>query len=129
MIPGRWEKVAALEAETVIIVNLKSGDRLEGQFGGLSPSELSLITGSAQAAIPRANIERITTREADRLHNGGLIGAGIGGGIADAIGPLSNDWHPGSRALMALMGAGIGAAIGVGIDALKKTEVVLYQAP
>ena len=32
VIPGRWEKVEALEAETVIIVNLKSWDRLEGQF-------------------------------------------------------------------------------------------------
>ena len=113
VIPGRWEKIEALGVGPPIIVDLKSGDRLEGKFAALSPSELSLRNGSAQAAIPRADIRRITTREPDPLTNGILIGAGIGGGIAGAIGPLSNDWHPGSRVLMALMGAGIGAAIGV----------------
>ena len=129
VIPGRWEKIEALGVGPPIIVDLKSGDRLEGKFAALFPSELSLRNGSAQAAIPRADIRRITTREPDPLTNGILIGAGIGGGIAGAIGPLSNDWHPGSRVLMALMGAGIGAAIGVGGDALKNTDVVLYQAP
>ena len=44
--------------EPPTIVNLKSGDRFEGQFGGLSTSELSLRTGSAQAAIPRVEISK-----------------------------------------------------------------------
>ena len=50
VIPGRWDKLVALAIETLITVDLKSGDRIEGNFEGLSPSELSLRTGSAQAA-------------------------------------------------------------------------------
>ena len=62
VIPGRWEKVADLSFETPITVDLKNRDRIEGKFEGLSPSELSLRTHSAQATIPRSEIQRITTR-------------------------------------------------------------------
>ena len=37
VIPGRWEKVQALPLGPRITVELKSGDRLEGQLEGLSP--------------------------------------------------------------------------------------------
>ena len=53
IIPGRWEKVEALELGSPITVELKNGDRLGGHFEGLSPSKLLLRTNSAQAAIPR----------------------------------------------------------------------------
>ena len=52
MIPGRWEKVEALTLGPQITVELKNGARLEGQFEELSPSELLLRTGSAQAGDP-----------------------------------------------------------------------------
>ena len=135
MIPGRWEKVAALKLGPRITVELKSGDRLEGQFEELSPSGLLLRTGSAQAAIPRADIARITTREADRLRNGVLLGAAIGGAAIGggvmaehAIGPAS-DLNIFGVAMFALAGTALGAAIGLGIDSIAKKEVVLYQAP
>ena len=74
-VPGRWEKVEALKLGSRITLELKNGDRIEGQFGGLSSSELSLIIGSAQAVIPRSDIRGITPREPDPLANGILIGA------------------------------------------------------
>ena len=77
VIPGRWEKALDLAAGQPIHVNLKNGDWIEGKFEGLSSSGLSLRTNSARAVIPRADIERITTREADSRRNGTLIGAGI----------------------------------------------------
>ena len=59
VIPGRWE-VEALKSGPRITVELKNGDRIKGRFEGLSPSELSLRTGSAQALIPKAEIRQIT---------------------------------------------------------------------
>ena len=61
-VPGLWEKIAALAVKTPITVELKNGDWIEGKFEELSPSELSLRTDSAQVAIPRSDIQRITTR-------------------------------------------------------------------
>ena len=132
VIPGRWEKIEALMGEPPIIVNLKSGDRLEGQFGGLSASGIFLRTRSAQAAIPRVEIQQITTRQHDRRWNTTLIGAGIGagiGGIVIARRPPASD----PIALVATgavaIGAGIGALVAYTADALIMEEVVLYQAP
>ena len=133
VIPGRWEKVEALGVGPRITVELKNGDRIEGQFGGLSPSELSLFTGSAQAAIPRADIERITTRETDPLTNGPLIGAGIGAGIglghAMAVTGVRGEEFVPVATVLSLIWTGIGALAGWGVDAIIWKEIVLYQAP
>ena len=130
-IPGRWEKIAALAVGTPIAVALKNRDRIEGKFEEFSPSELSLRTGSAQAAIPRSDIRRITTRESDSLANGTLIGAGVGTAIMVWMVThyLQPDLETSWAVWLMASGVGGGALIGAGIDALKKTEVVLYQAP
>ena len=129
VIPGRWEKVATLAAGPRITVELKSGDRLEGQLEGLSPSELSLRTGSAQARIPRSDIKRIAIR-GDGLLNGVLLGAAIGGGAMAGIAvPPEHDFSAGGIMVLTLAGIVGGALIGVGLDALTKTEVVRYQVP
>ncbi len=133
-IPGRWEKVEALKLGSPITVELKNGDRLGGQFEGLSPSELLLRTNSAQAAIPRSDIQRITTRQHDSVKNGTLIGAGVGAVIGLGVVVARSGFGGGDRAWLAyalglsLFGAGVGALGGLGVDAGSWKNVVLYQA-
>ena len=67
VIPERWEKVGVLSVETPITVDLKNGDRIQGKFEGFSPSEPFLRTPSAQAAIPRSEIQKITKRDGFRM--------------------------------------------------------------
>ena len=135
VIPGRWEKVEALKLGSQITMDLKSGDRIEGNFEGLSPSELSLRTGSAQAAIPRSEIQKITARQHDRRWNTTLIGAGIGAGIGfGTVVARAGGWEKGEEFAaygwgLSLLGAGIGALVAYTGDALIMEEVVLYQAP
>ena len=128
VIPGRWEKAAALSVEMPITVDLKNRDRIQGQFEGLSPSELSLRTHSARAAIPRSEIRRITTRDSDSLANGILIGAGAGIMIPFAANPDA-DFSAFGVALLVGIAASVGTWVGLGIDAITKEEIVLYQAP
>ena len=133
VIPGRWEKVAALAVETSITVELKNGDRIEGQFEELSPSELLLRTGSAQALIPRSDCRRITTRQHNGRRNSTLIGTGIGAGIGLGMVVAAGGWGGEDFGTYAwgysLLGAGIGALVFYTADALIMEEVVLYQAP
>ena len=132
VIPGRWEKVIGLAAETLIAVDLKNRDRIQGKFKRLSPFELSLRTSSARAVIPRADIERITTREADSRRNGTLIGAGVGAGIiviwAATLPPASDPLFP-IALIYTAIAAGAGAGIGLAVDASIEKEDVYYQAP
>ena len=41
---GRWEKVAVLEMASPITVELQKGDRINGQFRGLSPSAMAVLS-------------------------------------------------------------------------------------
>ena len=88
VIPGRWEKVVALETASPITVNLKNGDRIKGQFRGLSPSDLELLSPAGWAAIPKADLLAMATREQGGVdigaRKGAISGAAAGAGIGNA---------------------------------------------
>ena len=88
VIPGRWEKVSALELGTPITVKLKNGDQAEGNFEGLSASDVDVETQSARAVIPKADIQTIATQKkggtANGARKGAIIGAAAGAGVGAA---------------------------------------------
>ena len=67
VIPGRWEKVSALEMASPIVVELNAGDQIKGQFRGLSASDLDLLSPSGWAVIPKSDIRTITSPSKDGL--------------------------------------------------------------
>ena len=139
MVPGRWEKVSALEMASPIKVELKNGDRIKGQFRGLSPSHLELLNPAGRAMIPRTDIQTITFPWKDGLGDGAWKGAVTGTaicgglvliGIANIRGEESNAKRAFHAVAFSALGAGIGAGIGVAADAATKPDdIVLYKAP
>ena len=138
VIPGRWEKVSALEIAARITVELKSGDRIQGQFRGLSSSDLELLSSAGWAVIPKSDIQMITASSRDGLGDGAKRGAMIGAGIivgAVGIAAMAQNKGDGASAagVMLILGgvaAGIGAGLGMMADAAMKTEdIVVYKAP
>jgi hypothetical protein len=142
VIPGRWEKVAALAQGTDIQVRRKAGDLLEGSFRGVDSEYLLLLDASGSAMrVPRESVQSIVARAvvSDRLRNGAWIGAGVGSlagflsmlGYAKAVtasGPLFGEEATGYYLAASLVGAGIGAAAGAAADAAVKGQAVLYRA-
>ncbi len=139
VIPGRWEKVSALEMASPITMELKNGDRIKGQFRRLSPSDLELLNPSGRAVIPRTDIQTITLPSKDGLGDGAWKGAAVGAGVVGGLALIGIAIGEGEEtnteiafqalALGALL-AGIGAGIGVAADAATKPEdIVLYIAP
>ncbi len=69
-------------------------------------------------------------RRNDSLGNGALIGLGVGGGLTLGLCLANSDSNDaGWCAAAAAIYAGIGAAIGVGIDAIPGKKIVAYSAP
>lgn len=64
VIPGRWEKVAVLEMASPITVELKNGDRIVGQFRGLSSSDLELLSSHPESRVLG---DRVGGRRAEKL--------------------------------------------------------------
>jgi len=140
---GRWEKVESLQPGTRILVKLQPGDHLEGEFRGSSPVGIILSESSGQErTIPKSMIQKVETaaRNSDRLRNGTLIGlaAGAALGIASMAvfadvktsGPVywGDDEGYSWLILAGLVGGGLGAAAGAGIDAANRGREILYQA-
>ena len=135
VIPGRWEKVSALQVASPITVELKDGDRIKGHYEDLSATDVMLVTHFSRAVIPKEDIETITTQPEDGLANGTLIGGAVGAGIMGiwttaAYAKSYSGVNPLGVLMVAGIGFGIGAGLGAAGDAMKKpVPIVLYEAP
>jgi hypothetical protein len=141
IIPGRWEKVAALPPGTGVTVWLQAGDRWEGSFRSLGNDDLVVSDpGGAERRVPKTAVLRIESAGTvrDRLGNGALIGAGIGcaAGVVSflsfarsktASGPFFYGETRGVTVAAALVGGGLGALAGAAVDASIKGHEVLYR--
>jgi hypothetical protein len=112
--------------EEVIVTHAGSGQELRGRLVELSSTSLALLVDGRRVEVPIDDVLRIDSRK-DSLKNGALIGLGIFGGLA-ALGCAEVD-SAGWCAYGIAVNAGLGAAIGAGIDALHKGRSPIYIKP
>ena len=144
VIPGRWEKVSALELGTPITVELKNGDQVEGTFEVLSASEVEVGTHFARAVIPKADIQTIATQKkggaTSGARKGAIIGAAAGAGLGVTGMMVTHANRDGNEDLgeaqrlfilfIPVVATGIGTALGIVTGAVTKSDaIVLYKAP
>lgn len=143
VVPGRWEKVDALDEGTPMLVLLHSGERLRVTLVRSDADSLMLLTEDGiPLLLPKPQVKRITGVEAirDRLHDGTLIGlaAGFAAGFVGlaaynahvtAGGPIWDGEALGYYAGAGLLGAGIGALAGAVIDASARSPEEYYRSP
>ncbi len=129
VVPGRWEKVQAEKPGTEMIITLTAGDQIRGAYQEVTPEGLLVTVDGSRRELPKSGITKVTTaeRRTGPLWNGPLIGAAAGGLIAAIFGAV--DDVKGDNAWIAIpIVAGIGAAIGLGVDAAVQSRITLYKA-
>ncbi len=127
---GRWEKVHRERQGTGLIVTLHGGERIECFLKSLSGQTMTVITTETkEREIPKVAVQKIVTMEkrSGPLWNGALIGAAIPAAI---IGIPTASYHGDKSGMGAIivLAAGVGALIGVGIDAACRGQITLYRA-
>jgi uncharacterized membrane protein YedE/YeeE len=102
----------------------------EGQIAGLSSALLRLRVNSSIRELSESDVKSIHQRRNDSLKNGALIGTGVGLGIGvfGAVGCALSEGYcsVGDGVAIVAINTGVGAAIGVGIDALFKSKETIY---
>jgi len=79
VVPGRWEKVDALQQGEPITVTLKAGDLINATFVHLSPEILTISTCTdSHTKVPRHEVSRVEVKVDDGVKKGVLLGAAIG---------------------------------------------------
>ena len=112
----------------------RAGMRISGKVRSLSDASLEMDFGRERRAFVEADVTTIRQRRGDSLANGALWGLGVGAavGTAGAIMVGLDCYGSGNCAAVAAGAIGayaaIGAAIGVGIDALIESPKVIYQS-
>ncbi len=140
VVPGRWEKVEAQKQGTELTLILHSGEQIYGLLEEVTTDTVVVFEeGGGQRSITKLSIHRVDTTQIDSTRNGTWIGLAIGG----AAGSITGAWfisgfsdfptaseYLGAALICGAIGAGIGAAIGYGIDkaADNKRPEVLYVA-
>ena len=129
---GRWNKVEREQPGTGIVVSLHGGEVIECFYKSLSADTLTVLTDNVNVRdLPKSSVAKIVTREkrSGPLWNGAVIGAAIPATLG-IIGCSSyNGRDKGACFAVTAIWSGIGAGIGVGIDALVKGRITLYEAP
>jgi hypothetical protein len=105
-------------------VTPSSGKPFSGRIVGLSASELTLRVGDELRRLKEADVSAIRHRRQDSLRNGALWGLGAG---ATAGMVACGRCHIGPGLAVAALYGGLGAGIGVGIDALIEGKVTVFE--
>ena len=121
------------DGQTILIVD-DQGLELRGRIVGLTADALMLRVGHDRTDVPYERIVRID-RPHDGKLDGTLIGLGVGAGLGLIAAAATDDsnWGSPSRGHVALVGSlmfgGIGAAVGLGLDAAIRRETNIYRRP
>lgn len=111
-----------------------NGVEAEGRIGTLSRDALILATDAGLRKLLEADVARISQRRGDSLKNGAIIGA-VGGAaygltmLALSMSIDDGDVIPATVVTGMVLFTGIGAAVGVGIDAMIAPRQVIYERP
>ena len=111
-----------------------TGREAEGRIGKLSRETLTLVTEAGPRQFGEVEVATVRQRRGDSLKNGAIIGAVAATGYFLTMAALLGDSDGGDVIIGTAVAGGVlfvgmGAAAGVGIDALITRRQVIYQKP
>jgi len=81
-----WSSVQALKLKTNLIVETKTGATVKGKVSGVTPTTLSLSSGGSTIALERDDVSKVYRAKKSSRLKRALIGAGIGAAVGFGIG-------------------------------------------
>jgi hypothetical protein len=117
-----------------VTVTETSGQQVSGKITDLSAASLALMVDGRPRQWAETEVATISQRRSDSLANGAWIGL-VSGAALPAIGlaiavsqdDYDDDISGGEAAALIAVYAGLGAAVGVGIDALISRRQVIFE--
>ncbi len=130
-IAGSFEQLRLLvRPGDTVVVHDSGGGHTRGRIGALSPATLVLQGRSETREFHEVDVRTISARRSDPLGNGALWGLGVGavmGGLMVATMCNGDPDCAGVGAIVALVYGGLGAGVGVGVDAMITRPHVIYE--
>lgn len=129
-----WSRLSAVAGGTKLSVKLKDGKKIEGKFGNVSDTAISLMVKNVAKEIRRedvASVHQVSKKGAGKATLIGLgVGAALGGGLAIAA-ETDDDGFPVKNSVSAgfvALTTGVGALAGYLIGRTGNKRVLLYES-
>jgi hypothetical protein len=126
-VPTSFDQLRVLTApgRRISVVDA-NGDRYSGTIAELSSSLLSVRVGKELRQLRESDVVMLRQRRDDSLRDGALWGLGTG-----AVGGFMpcGRCHVGPGLMMAAIVGGLGAGVGVGIDAMIRGQATVFERP
>ncbi len=133
---NEWSAIRAVPFGDKLVIEMKDGKTIKGQFKGISDRTLTLSQNKATTDLELINLERVYREVGRSLVKSTLIGAGVGAATGAAIGfgvTVGNEanrregFHILAGVVLGTIGAGIGAAAGL-IAGSKSKRILIFEA-
>ena len=131
-----WTTVADIQPLLKLIVELKSGKTVKGEFSSASESGLVLVRGNKMENVDRIEIRKIYQDGGTSATKSTLIGAAVGGGGGAVLGATAFGCNSGgficfsrteAAGFTAVVGASVGAITGFVIGKVRHKKTLLYE--
>ena len=120
---------AVLSPGRTVWITDATGRRDKTRIVSLSGDIVTTTAADGMRRLRTAEIVQVTQRHSDSLLNGALIGAGIAVGSGLALCRAMEPWENCRDDIGPMLRLGaVGAAVGMGIDALIRGQRTIYQA-
>ncbi len=106
-----------------------TGREARGTIAALSSSSLELSVAGNRRSFLESETRTIRQRRSDPLKNGALWGLGIGVGYALLVIVSMEMGSEGGAVVGTFVMGGIGTAAGIGVDAIVRSNEVIYSRP
>ena len=136
-VSATWTTVTALQPLQKLIVELKSGKTVKGEFGSASDSGLTLVRGNKMENVDRTEIRKIYQDGGTSATKSTLIGAAVGGGGGAVLGAAAGGGcsprsficftRAEAAGAIALVGVSVGAISGLVIGKVHHKKTLLYE--
>jgi hypothetical protein len=103
-----------------------AGQTWKGTVTRLAATELEMAVDGTRTMVRTADLREVAVA-GDSLVNGTLIGFGAGGALGLAMGSFSGEYRAEDAVAGLLIFGGVGAGLGLGVDALIRGERVVYR--
>ena len=131
---NNWTAVTAVPSGQKLVVELKTGKEIKGEFGSASETSVTLVRGKSTEDINRSDIRKVYRESRGSAGKSTLIGTAIGGGTGVVAGAASGGCtqfciigRGEATAILGVGGAGIGAITGFVVGKLRQKKVLIYE--
>lgn len=119
-----------IQTGDAIYVTDSTGREFQAKVLEIAPPSLIVSAGNGERVLSERDVATIRQRLPDPVWQGALIGFGVGAGLGVLAGSFSEDCSHGRSGCIGgvLLMSGLGAGVGVGIDALIKGRKTIYSS-